>query len=58
MENKFRNLPLATKNVVRNIEKLVTKKNNAKNAIAFNQTCLNNNILPKYTRRLRLFFTK
>ena len=34
----------------RKIEKLSLKLMRARNSIAFNQTCLNNNLLPKYTR--------
>ena len=35
---------------MREIEKLSKKVINAKNTLAFNQTCLNNNLLPKYTK--------
>ena len=35
---------------LREIERLAKKVINAKNALAFNQTCLNNNLLPKYTK--------
>ena len=50
MQNSFPNLSFATKNTFRKIEKLTNKKINAENAIAFNQTCLNNDLMPNYTR--------
>lgn len=50
MDNLFRTLPNQAITTFRKIEKLSIKQLKTKNSIAFNQTCLNNNLQPAYTK--------
>ena len=39
----------STRALIRNIERTSRKITNAENAVAFNNICIENNLLPKYT---------
>ena len=43
------NLPLEYKTSIRKLEKTIKKIVDTESALVFNQTCLKENILPKYT---------
>ena len=42
-------LQTSTKKLIRNIERTERKLQKAKSALVFNKTCINEDILPKYT---------